>query len=935
MWVYNSKYNILLISLIFVLSLSNLFAQSNFDSIYHLFINQKNDSLKEKLLFNYALQLKQNDKLKSLKFKDFALPLYEKFFPDKTYSYLVLIGDIYFDRGEYEVTADYYYQALKLAQEQSCLNCELYINNNIAFLLLEQNQLQKALKLSYDISEKAHKLGNKQEQAVALAHLSFIYIRLNKPDSAKIFIDKVFDFGISNFDKSTQLGIYDAAGMAMDANMDFNASLKHYRKALEIAKELNERSEEGFILSHMARPFFWHGKVDSCELSMLESIKIADEIGDYRLKVGNYEGLSELHDSLGNHEKALRYYQQFKMAMDTLQQGLYKESIAEMEAKYQKQEQESKIQEQELTIARQENAQKNILIGVSSILLIFIGAFQFIRNRQKIKQKESQLALQLKNAEAENLKELDQIKSTFFTNISHEFRTPLTLIKTPLQDLIKGKLKGNIQKYYRIMDRNADRLLILVNQLLDLAKLESGKMELKASKGDIVKLVQALTFSFESLAMKKEIKLKINIPETPIYAWYDKDKLEKILTNLLSNAFKFTKEEGQIKVAVFENEKNLKIIIEDNGIGIPPDQLPHVFDRFYHSTETSEVQASSGIGLALTKELIELHHGTIEVKSEEEKGSLFTVFLPIGNSHLKPAEMVEAVEAKSSPINEEAGRSEDIVSSTDQGFKTTPPAQSTFLTVTGNAASKPLVLVVEDNPDVRTYILDQIGDAHKVLDAENGKIGLEIATRHIPDLIISDVMMPEMDGTELCKHLKTNNKTSHIPVIMLTAKADRSDKLQGLQIGADDYLTKPFDAEELMVRMNNLISQRKHLREKFTHASPFKPKEIAVNSVDELFLKDVLTTIEENMDDEEFSIEQLASAAAMSRSQLHRKIKALTGVSPSVFMRTVRLERGRQLLEQKAGNASEVAFMVGFNSSTYFAKCFKDQYGISPIEAVQ
>ena len=244
----------------------------------------------------------------------------------------------------------------------------------------------------------------------------------------------------------------------------------------------------------------------------------------------------------------------------------------------------------------------------------------------------------------------------------------------------------------------------------------------------------------------------------------------------------------------------------------------------------------------------------------------------------------------------------------------------------------PSVLVVEDNEDVRRYIHDQLQDHFNLLEAENGKVGLDKALENIPDLIISDVMMPEMDGTELCQHLKINDKTSHIPIIMLTAKADRSDKLEGLEIGADDYLTKPFDAEELQVRMRNLIEQRKRLREKFRGDGLFKPKDIAVTSVDEQFLKNVMATIEENMEDEEFSVEDLAKSVAMSRSQLHRKIKALTDVSPSVFIRTMRLERGKQLLEQNAGNASEVAFMVGFNSSTYFAKCFKERFGMTPGE---
>ncbi|MEK9136739.1 MAG: ATP-binding protein, partial [Bacteroidota bacterium] len=517
-----------------------------------------------------------------------------------------------------------------------------------------------------------------------------------------------------------------------------------------------------------------------------------------------------------------------------------------------------------------------------------------------------------------------------------------------------------------LAERNAQRLLRLINQLLDLSKLEGGAMKLRASPGNIVPFVKGLASSFESSADMRRVAVSIHADRDEIEVYFDKDKMEKILTNLLSNAFKFTAERGEVRVSIMRHpersERSLRakskdvqgmehastpsrldndgtalsmtrngfvtISIADTGIGIPADELPRVFDRFYQvdSSQTREHEGS-GIGLALTKELVELHHGSISVTSEVGKGTEFTVRLPLGMEHLKPDEIVVTEEDKKqvmsapfvgaiprlpggqgeSPLRVEAGESR-----TDK--------------------SLPIVLIVEDNADVRAYMREYLVSGYDVQEAHDGAEGIEKAREIIPDLIISDVMMPKKDGYELCKTLKLDEKTSHIPIILLTAKAGTENKIEGLETGADDYLTKPFDAKELLVRVKNLIDLRRKLRERFSVGQVLKPGEIAVTSLDDQFLQKAMAIVEKQMCNEDFSVDDFAREVGMSRSQLHRKLTALTNQSAGDFIRYMRLQRAKDLLKQNAGTVSEIAYQVGFNSVAYFTKCFREQFGVVPSE---
>ena len=556
-----------------------------------------------------------------------------------------------------------------------------------------------------------------------------------------------------------------------------------------------------------------------------------------------------------------------------------------------------------------------VLLTLSSIY------FLWKLNVRRIKTKHE---FEMSKFEAEKLHEVDELKSRFFTNISHEFRTPLTLILGPAKDVLDNTKETKTKQNIGLIRRNAGRLLGLVNQLLDLSKLEAGRMKLETREEDIIPLLKGLALSFSSLAERKKITLKFNSIEEKVNIYLDRDKFEKIINNLLSNAFKFTPDGGKIDVTVEKMIKELEIRISDSGTGISKGNIDKIFDRFYQ-VDGSHIreQEGTGIGLALTKELVELHKGKIEVESEEGKGTTFIVKIPLCKDHLKPEEIIEVeVKVEEHPTIDET----EMIPETN-AIKEKTDFEALLET------DKPLLLIVEDNSDVRKYIISHLENNYSIQEAVDGEDGLEQAFNHIPDLIISDVMMPRMDGFELCNKLKTDEKTSHIPIIMLTAKATNQDKIAGYETGADDYIMKPFDAAELKVRIKNLIETRKKLQEKFRKADfVIKRGEIKINSLDEKFIEKLMLVIEKHISEERFTIEEFESEIAMSKSQIYRKLKALTGKSPSRFLRSVRLSKARKMILEHQATISEIAYSMGFGSPAYFTKCFKEEYGHSPSE---
>jgi signal transduction histidine kinase/ligand-binding sensor domain-containing protein/DNA-binding response OmpR family regulator len=563
-----------------------------------------------------------------------------------------------------------------------------------------------------------------------------------------------------------------------------------------------------------------------------------------------------------------------------------------------------------------------LLAGAS----ILFGLRRYEMNRARLKNE-----LRLEHINRDKMKELDTLKSRFFANISHELRTPLTLILGPAQQLSSDLDDDRLRHKSRIIYSNAKRLLRLINQLLDISRLESGSMKLHAGLYDIVPFVRGITMSFSAYAERKHITLQFVSSEPRIALYFDRDKAEKIFINIISNAIKFTPSGGSVSVEVKikkdANHSAVDIAVCDTGIGIPSDQLPYVFDRFYQvGGSGSHEHEGTGIGLALVKELVELHRGTVTVASEIGKGSVLTVSFRLGKKHLSPDEITDHDEDafdSNSRFGDNGDHIEEVSEASDELIEAPTKEDET------------LILIVEDNKDLREYIREQIIHKYAILEAKDGADGFEIASERIPDLIISDVIMPRMNGYEFCRKLKTDQRTSHIPIILLTAKAGEKDKFTGLQHGADDYLIKPFSTEELIVRMENLIESRRRLREKYSGHIAMKPTDVAVTSVDKKFLERVLSVVESHMSDVNFSVEILAENVNMSQSQMHRKLKALTDLSANQFIRSIRMQRALELLKKNAGNVAEIAFMVGYDDPGYFTRTFKNYFEYLPSDVTR
>lgn len=558
-------------------------------------------------------------------------------------------------------------------------------------------------------------------------------------------------------------------------------------------------------------------------------------------------------------------------------------------------------------------------IGLYVILtfLLLFGIRRYEMNRILLRNQ-----LKLEKVTTDSLRNLDQLKSSFFANISHEFRTPLTLILGQIESVMTSSIDIKEKAKLQVANRNAKRLLTLINELLDLSKLESGSMELAAKRQNIVSFLKSLFFSFESLAETKKIELGFETEADHIPVYFDSDKMEKIFYNLMFNAFKFTPENGTIKVTIACAENSfVKISIIDTGCGIAEGRLENIFDRFYQVDGSSTREhEGTGIGLALAKELVELHKGKLSVNSVVNEGSIFTLTLPVDTNGIALTDEINKTDEDTSveklPLEFEESEIQSMASYSDQ---TIHPA-------------KDIILIVEDNDDVRFYIRELLESDYHVYEARHGEEGAVIAQETVPDLIISDVMMPKVDGYQFCKAIRDNEKTSHIPIIMLTAKSALDDKITGLELGIDAYLTKPFSAKELKATVKNLILQRWQLRRRFSTSTVIRPSDVSPISADQAFLEKTIKFIELHFEDDKFSVENLAALVNMSVSQLNRKLNALIDQPPGQLLRSFRLQRAADLLAKKAGSVSEIGYKVGFSDNAYFSRAFKKQFGCSPSE---
>ena len=547
-------------------------------------------------------------------------------------------------------------------------------------------------------------------------------------------------------------------------------------------------------------------------------------------------------------------------------------------------------------------------------LLSGVGLLFYIRSRG-IKKIRLQLKLEEEKREAQRMHELDLAKINFLTNLSHEFRTPISLIMAPADKLMNMQTDQVVAREVTMINRNARRLLNLVNQLLDFRKMEEQEMRLNLSGGDVVEFIREAVNSFQDLSERKRIKLNFNSEVSGYFVMFDHDKIERIIFNLLSNAFKFTHADGAIVIDVSvvtkpEDEPLLKVIIADSGIGIPADQQQKIFQRFYqHNTSETILNQGTGIGLSITKEFVELHGGQIEIKSEPGNGTVFTLLFTFSPIPVAEAKITDAgIDSKQ--LNEDCNH--EIVVDDEQDLQT--------------------ILIVEDNEDFRFYLKESLKGKFRILEAANGKEGWQKALSAHPDLVVTDISMPQMNGIELCKKIKSDKRTSIIPVILLTALTAEQDQLKGLETGANDYLNKPFNFNVLNAKVTNLIKLNKNLKTAFSKQIQLVQPEIQIESANEKLLNKVAQFVEEKLNDPEFSIEELSKNLAMSRSSLYNKIFELTGLAPVEYVRSIKLQKAAVLLAKSQYTIREIAFMTGFGTPGYFSKLFKAKYNMSPSE---
>ena len=546
----------------------------------------------------------------------------------------------------------------------------------------------------------------------------------------------------------------------------------------------------------------------------------------------------------------------------------------------------------------QYNHQKMYIVLFSIILLLLIGIMVYIYRTILMKRRIEE--------------EANKAKLQFFTNISHELRTPLTLIADPVNYIIHDdNLNSQQRSMLQIVQRNVLVLTQLVSEILDFRKVQNGKMELRLSDFNLAESMKQWIKLFSVSAQKKHIAISMDAPDT-IMLRADQDKIERICYNLLSNALKYTSEGGEISLMAKEEGGRVMISVADNGCGISSDELPYIFDRFYQAKNAGR---GTGIGLAIVKAFTELHHGEVSATSIEGKGSTFTIHIPVRQKGEVTNQSTEKIEQLVEPSS-----AEEVPNQARHIDELIQPYQT----------DKPEVLIIDDNIDIRTYLRSVLSEKYNVSEAADGKVGLELARKIVPDIVLSDIMMPVMDGLAFCQQLKTDKAISHIPVILLTARSLDEQRAEGYEHGADAYLSKPFSLRLLLSRIDNLIESRKKLNQ--TWSKGVEDDEIGniSNEIDKSFLKQLRKIIQENLANSDLSVEQIGDEIGLSRVQLYRKVKALTGYSPVEIVRKARLTRARHLLQTTERTVSEVAYAVGFSTPSYFSKCYKDEFGENP-----
>ncbi len=776
------------------------------------------------------------------------------------------IGDVYKSLKEYDKSEEYFLKAntefKKLKQ-----GAEFFLNTtnwHLGEVYLQKKQYKKADSLL----QQSYVFFNTIKDYLTLAHISIdlgqINMKNNNPEEAE----------------------------------------KYFLQSYKLVKDMGNTYEVSVSAIELGNLYLKQKQYDKAITYYQTAVQIQKNENNSQVIQESYANLSKAYAGKKDFKNAYLYLYKASQLKDSINQTQNAAKIRELEAIYQTEKKEKEIallSSKNKIIEQQKRMQRNLFLGIMSFVsLLALFLFSLYKNRQKVVRK---------------LKELDQAKSDFFANISHEFRTPLTLILSPVKQRLKqNRLTKEDSNLLQIIQQNAERLLDLVNQVLDLTKLQAGKRKLNVSQVDPQNFLGLIAHNFESLAQQKNISYTIDNQCKEEFIWIDKDVIQKITNNLLSNSFKYTEKGGQIRFFSDCKDGKLIIKIQDTGKKLTQEDLNRIYERFYQKNKHSE---GIGLGLSIVKQLVQLHKGRIKAESGEDGWTVFQVVIPIEKSVYK----LDEITKQSEP---EKNYSPQYIAPENTHQPEHCPIERT---------DDPILLIIEDNSDVRKYIANIFKDCFKVITAKDGEDGMEKAFANIPDIIISDVMMPGKDGVEVLTALKSCERTNHIPVILLTAKAGEENKIKGLFAGADDYIEKPFNEEILKLKVNNLINYRKKIKEKILDEYLLIgkiPKDIP--DKDQRFFEHLTQVLDKKITNPDFSADDFAKAMGMSRMQLHRKLTALTGQSTSQFIKIQRLNQAAVLLKNSNINISEIAYQVGFNSPGYFNQCFKKQFGCTPKE---
>lgn len=825
---------------------------------------------------------------------------------------------MYTEQGNYPKALESFHKSLSHEEQQGNQANMIQTLNNIGIIYDRQGDLEKAFHQYQRAWELAKELEDERLMDIARYNIASIHVDEENYKEAIRLAEQSLVFREAS---KNQNGMGDALNLIGSSYLklgDYSEALDYLERSLKIANETGSMQLQIPVMNNIGKVHLEQRDYSSAITTLQEAMKLAEALNILIYIRDVAENLFACYEQTGQYQQAIEMSKLYYHLQDSIQSEEAQRSVLRQEYQYEYEKQAfadslSFVQEKavtELSYQKQLANRNYLLFG--SLGLALVG-FVFLRYRQQIRNREKELELQQERERKEQLAELDAMKSRFFANISHEFRTPLTLILGQNEYLQSRIDDPVLDRNFDMLHRNGRKLLGLVNQVLDLSKLESGKLNLRQTPINLIPFLKNLFFSFESLADQKKISLHFHCNKESLISQVDPEKMERVFFNLLSNAIKFTPEHGKISFLLEQTGPIIRIGIQDTGIGIAQDQLAYVFDRFYQATSGEEHPSpGTGIGLALAKELVELHKGGLTVESETGKGSTFWVELPfLPESRPEPSAYSHQLEPlESSPA-----------------VMPNPPETSTH-------AEK--ILIVEDHPDVRSFLDETLkGFGYQVIQAENGHIGLQQAQMHQPDLIISDIMMPRMDGYEFANAIRGDVKCSHIPLILLTAKASDEDRITGLETGVDAYLTKPFNSKELQIRIRNLIEQRKKFQQQFSTSLIIKPEEISAVPMDQEFLSKVTEVIEANLTNDQFGVDHLSREVGMSNTHLNRKLNALIGQSTGKLIRSMRMQRAADLLQQQAGTVSDIAYDLGFSTPATFARAFRKQFGKSPSEYAQ